>query len=71
MNPVAPANFAARCAVSDIPEISVGKGRSQISLKGKDAIRAGGWAIQWLLFARGLAIIVVAIAIVLGIFAWR
>jgi hypothetical protein len=31
------------------PEFSFGRGRNQISLKGKEAITEGGWAIRLLL----------------------
>jgi hypothetical protein len=57
--------------MTDIPEISVGKGRRQISLKGKEAIREGGWTIRWLLFTRGLATIIMTIAVVLVLLGWR
>lgn len=33
------------------PEISMGKGRSQTVLKGKEAIRAAGWTVRYFLFA--------------------
>ena len=44
------------------PEFSLGKGWNQIHLKGKEAIREGGWAIRFLLVMRGLAIVLAAIA---------
>ncbi len=53
------------------PEFSFGKGRSQINLKGKDAIREGGWSIRALLLARALAILLPAIAISLALVLWR
>jgi hypothetical protein len=34
-------------------EISISSGRSKITLKGPDAIRAAGWSLRFLLFARG------------------
>ena len=52
------------------PEFLFGKGRNQITLKGKDAIREGG-VIRWLLLARALAILVPAVATVIGILIWR
>ena len=53
------------------PEFSFGKGRGQINLKGKDAIREGGWSIRALLLARALAILLPAIAITVAILLWR
>jgi hypothetical protein len=38
------------------PKMSIGKGRSQIVLQGKDAIEAGGWSIKFLFVAFGVAI---------------
>jgi len=51
------------------PEFSFGKGRTQINLKGKEAIQAGGWAIRTLLVARAFAVLVPAIAIAVA--WWR
>jgi hypothetical protein len=34
------------------PEISFGSGKSLIVLKGRESIRAAGWALRYLLFAR-------------------
>jgi hypothetical protein len=47
------------CVMSqqDIPEVIVGSGKSQISLRGRDAIRAAGWALPLLLFARAVKIL--------------
>jgi hypothetical protein len=39
------------------PEFSFGRGRNQIKLKGNEAIRAGGVAIRFLLFSKGIAIV--------------
>ena len=36
------------------PEILIGSGKWQITLKGRDAIRAAGWTVRFLLFARGI-----------------
>jgi hypothetical protein len=36
------------------PEVHLGTGKSQISLKGKEAIRAAGWALRLLLLARAV-----------------
>jgi len=52
-----------------LPEFSFGKGRTQINLKGKVAIQAGGWAIRMLLAARAFALLLPAIAIVMA--WWR
>jgi hypothetical protein len=38
------------------PQVSIGRGRSQIVLKGKDAIEAGGWSIKFLFVAIAVAI---------------
>jgi hypothetical protein len=51
------------------PEFSFGKGRTQINLRGKEAIKAGGWAIRTLLVARAFALLLPAIAIVVA--WWR
>jgi hypothetical protein len=53
------------------PEFSFGKGRNQINLKGKDAIREGGWAIRTLLLARALAIVVPVLLAATAFFWWR
>jgi hypothetical protein len=54
-----------------VPEFTFGKGRTQINLKGRDAIREGGWSIRALLLARALAILVPAIALTIAIFLLR
>jgi hypothetical protein len=36
------------------PEVIFGSGKSQISLRGREAIRAAGWALRLLLFAKAL-----------------
>jgi hypothetical protein len=36
-------------------EISISCGRSQITLKGADAIREAGWTLRFLLFALGVS----------------
>jgi len=41
------------------PEISIGAGRTQIILRGRDAIRAAGWSLRFLLFARGVSLFVI------------
>ncbi len=38
------------------PQVSIGRGRSQIVLRGKDAIEAGGWAVKFVFVAIGFAI---------------
>jgi hypothetical protein len=43
----------------ETPEVIFGSGKSQISLKGKEAIRAAAWALPLLLFARALRILLV------------
>jgi len=53
------------------PEFSFGKGRNQINLKGKEAIKEGGWSIRFLLLARALAILLPAIGAALGLLFWR
>ena len=35
-------------------EITIGSGRTQIILRGRDAILAAGWSLRFLLFARAL-----------------
>jgi hypothetical protein len=39
------------------PEILIGSGKSQITLKGREAIRAAGWTVRFLLFARGIRLL--------------
>jgi hypothetical protein len=39
------------------PEVLFGRGRNQIKLKGVEAIRSGGGAIRFLLFSKGIAIV--------------
>jgi hypothetical protein len=39
----------------DLPEISFGYGLGQIRIRGKEALRAAGWAVRFLLVARGSA----------------
>jgi len=39
-----------------VPEVTIGKGWSQITLKGEKAIEAAGWALPVLLVLRGLLI---------------
>jgi hypothetical protein len=41
------------------PEIAIGSGRTQIILRGRDAIRAAGWALRFLLVARGVSLAVI------------
>jgi hypothetical protein len=53
------------------PEFSFGYGRYRINLKGKDAIRAGGWSIRVLLLARAMAILFPAVAFAIAILMWR
>jgi hypothetical protein len=53
------------------PEFSFGKGRTQICLKGKEAIQAGGWAIRTLLLARAFAVLVPAIGLAIFLLAAR
>lgn len=53
------------------PEFSFGKGRNQINLKGKEAIREGGWAIRGLLLARAMAILLPAFAVAVMLALWR
>jgi hypothetical protein len=36
------------------PEVTIGKGWTQITLKGEKAIKAAGWALPPLLLCRGL-----------------
>jgi hypothetical protein len=43
-------------------EISLGAGKSQVTLKGKEAIRAAGWTLRLLLFARAIAILSLPVA---------
>jgi hypothetical protein len=38
------------------PQVLIGRGRSQIVLRGKDAIEAGGWTVKLLFIARAVAI---------------
>jgi hypothetical protein len=53
------------------PEFTFGNGRNHISLKGREAIREGGWSIRLLLTARALAILIPALAAAAAILAWR
>jgi hypothetical protein len=39
------------------PEVIFGSGKSQISLRGREAIRAAGWALRMLLFARAVRVL--------------
>jgi hypothetical protein len=55
----------------EVPEFSFGKGRNQIVLKGKAAIREGGWAIRFLLISRALAVLLSALAVVSAIFLFH
>jgi hypothetical protein len=52
-----------RMCPSEMPEFSFGRGRNQISLKGKDAIREGGSAIRAILVARAIATLLYAISV--------
>jgi hypothetical protein len=45
------------------PEIAIGSGRTQIILRGRDAIRAAGWSLRFLLFTRGLLFVMGALAV--------
>jgi hypothetical protein len=40
-----------------IPEITFGDGKSKINFKGKEALRAAGWGLRLLLFARAVRIL--------------
>jgi hypothetical protein len=40
-----------------IPEISIGSGRGQVKLKGKEAIEASGWALRVLFIAKAIALV--------------
>ena len=37
------------------PEISFGAGRNQVTLKGSEAIKAGGWTLRLLFVAKAVA----------------
>ncbi len=39
------------------PEISIGSGKTQITLRGREAIRAAGWPLRFLLFAYAIALL--------------
>jgi hypothetical protein len=54
-----------------IPEFSFGQGRNQINLKGKEAIKQGGWSIRFLLVARALAILLPPISAAIALVIWR
>jgi len=43
----------------DIPEFSFGDGKNKVSIKGREAIRAAGWALRLLLFARAMNMLIV------------
>jgi hypothetical protein len=62
--------FAGESDMSD-PEFLFGRGRHQISLKGREAIREGGWAIRLLLVARALAISLPVLAAVIALVMWH
>jgi hypothetical protein len=52
------------------PEISISAGRAKIILKGRDAIRAAGWTLRFLLFARGLSLLAVGAIAVYAVIKW-
>jgi hypothetical protein len=39
------------------PEITFGTGKSRVTLRGSQAIRAAGWTLRFLLIARALSIL--------------
>lgn len=43
----------------DPPEVIVGAGKAQVSLRGREAIRAAGWTIRLVLVAKAMRILVV------------
>jgi hypothetical protein len=51
-------------------EISLGSGKSQVVLKGREAIRAAGWALRLLLISRAVATLTVSIAGIIWL-VWR
>lgn len=56
------------------PEILIGSGKSQITLKGREAIRAAGWTVPFLLFARGIRLLFLLGGLSLFLYAavpWR
>jgi len=56
----------------DPPEILLGNGKSQIALRGREAIRAGGSAVWYFLMARALqALATAALLSVAGIMLVR
>jgi hypothetical protein len=55
---------------SQLPEISIGVGRTQIVLRGRDAIRAAGWSLRFLLFARGFLFVAGALSICAAVKWW-
>jgi hypothetical protein len=57
-------------AMTGRSEVSISSGRSQITLKGPDAIREAGWALRFLLVAQGAArFFVVGSAVAMAIYA--
>jgi hypothetical protein len=54
----------------DPPEVRVGAGKSQISLKGKEAIQAAGWTLRFLLVAKGIAILIIPACCLLALRLW-
>jgi hypothetical protein len=53
------------------PEITIGSGRSQIILTGRDAIRAAGWSLRFLLFVRGaVSLLIVGVLALYAVSKW-
>jgi hypothetical protein len=63
--------FLERRSMSD-PEISIGSGKTQVILRGRDAIRAAGWALRLLLFARAASLLALPVgaAVIYGAVKW-
>jgi hypothetical protein len=54
------------------PVISIGSGSSQVILRGRDAISAAGWTLQFLLFARAASLLTLPVggAVVYAAIKW-
>jgi hypothetical protein len=44
-----------------IPEVTVGTGRSQVKLRGIEAINAAGWTVKLILIAKAAAIVMISV----------
>jgi len=52
------------------PQVSIGKGRTQIVLRGEKAIEAVGWTVRLLIIARAIVLVLAPLVTLLGIARW-